>query len=40
MTETEHKPNFEITKDTPCLTLLGELWGVFCEDFGIKLIVL
>ena len=21
-------------KDTPYLALMGELWGVFCEDFG------
>ena len=24
----------EPTKDTPYLTLTGELWGVFCEDLG------
>ena len=23
-----------IKKDTPYLALTGELWGVFCEDFG------
>ena len=25
---------FELTKDNPYLALTGELWGVFCEDFG------
>ena len=25
---------FEPTKDTPYLALTGELWGVFCENFG------
>ena len=34
VTEAEHKLEFRLTKDTPYLTLLGELWGVFCEDFG------
>ena len=28
------KLNIRLTKDTPYLTLMGELWGVFCEDFG------
>ena len=32
MTEAEHKPNYDLTKDNPYLTLMGELWGVFCED--------
>ena len=32
MTMAEHKLNIRLTKDTPCLTLTGELWGVFCED--------
>ena len=25
---------FRITTGTPYLTLTGELWGVYCEDFG------
>ena len=25
---------FRITTDTPYLALTGELWGVYCEDFG------
>ena len=29
----ECKSNIKLTKDTPYLTLTGELWGVFCEDF-------
>ena len=24
----------ELTKYNPCITLTGELWGVFCEDSG------
>ena len=32
MTATELKSNFNITTDTPHLTLMGELWGVNCED--------
>ena len=31
---TEVKSNFDITTDTPHLTLMGELWGVNCEDLG------
>ena len=23
-----------LTQETPCLTLMGELWGVFCKYFG------
>ena len=34
MTEAKYKSNFEHIKDTPYLTLMGELWGVFCENFG------
>ena len=34
--EVEYKSEFESTKYTPYLTLMGELWGVFCEDFGEK----
>ena len=28
-----HKTEFKLTKDTPYLTLTGNLLGVFCEDF-------
>ena len=34
VTETEQKSESELTKDTPKLTLMGEFWGVYCEDFG------
>ena len=31
----EHKSDIQLTKkDTSCLNLLGELWGVYCEYFG------
>ena len=30
-TEAEYQSDDESTKDTPNLTLTGELWGVFCE---------
>ena len=33
VTEVQYKSEFESTKDTPYLALMGELWGVFCEDF-------
>ena len=33
MTMAERKSNIRLTKDTPYLALMGELWGVFCEDF-------
>ena len=33
VTEAEYKLEFEPTKHTPYLALMGELWGVFCEDF-------
>ena len=33
MTMAEHKSNIRLTKDTAYLTLMGELWDVFCEDF-------
>ena len=29
----EFQSEFESTKDTPYLALMGKLWGVFCEDF-------
>ena len=34
MTMTERKSNTGLTKCAPYLALTGELWGVFCEDFG------
>ena len=34
MTAPEHKSNFKLPKDTPYLTLTGELWGVCCDNFG------
>ena len=30
----ERESDIRITTDTPYLALTGELWGVFCEDFG------
>ena len=32
MVETES--DIKITTDTPYLALTGEIWGVYCEDFG------
>ena len=34
MAAVEHKSDIELTKHTPYLALMGELWGVFCEDLG------
>ena len=34
MTMAERKSNIRLTKETTYLALMGELWGVFCEDFG------
>ena len=34
MTVAKHVSDFNITTDTPHLALTGELWGVYCEDFG------
>ena len=34
MTEAEYKPDFKITTDTTYLSLMGELWSVYCEDLG------
>ena len=31
MTEAEYRSEFKLTKDTPYLTLMGELWNVYCE---------
>ena len=33
MTATESKWDFKHTIGTTYLTLTGELWGVYCEDF-------
>ena len=33
MTGTDLKSDLKLTTDTPYLTLTGELWGVYCEDF-------
>ena len=34
VTGAEYECKFEPTKDTPYLALTGELWGVFCDNFG------
>ena len=34
MIKVNYKSQFESTKDTPYLILMGELWGVFNEDLG------
>ena len=34
MTEAKYASEVIFTKDTPYLALTGELWGVFCEDWG------
>ena len=34
ITAAESEWYFRITTGTPYLTLMGELWGVYCEDFG------
>ena len=37
MTEAEHqKLVVTLTKDIPYLTLMGKLWGVFCDDLGMQ----
>ena len=33
MTGAELKSDFKLTTGTPYLALMGELWGVYCEDF-------
>ena len=30
----ESVSDLRITTDTPYLSLMSELWGVYCEDFG------
>ena len=37
MTATEHKSDFKLTSDTPYLTLMDELWGVYYENFEKKI---
>ena len=32
ITAAKHQSDFELTKDTPYLTLTGEIWGVYCEN--------
>ena len=34
VTEPEYKSEFQPTKVTTYLTLMGKLWGVFCENIG------
>ena len=34
VTEVKHRAEFVLSSDTPYLTLTGELWSVYCEDFG------
>ena len=34
MTAVEYQSDFELTKYTPYLALMGELWGICCEDLG------
>ena len=36
MVAAEPKPDSELTKDTPYLTLIGKLWGLYHECFGEK----
>ena len=33
MTATKHKSDFKLTTATPCLTLTGQLWGAYYENF-------
>ena len=40
MTSAGDKSETEIIKDTPFPTLTGELWGVFGEYFGRKILIL
>ena len=28
----ESRSHFELTTDTPYLTLMGEIWGIYCEQ--------
>ena len=36
LTNAEYKWDFRFTKDTPYLFLTGELWSVYCEEFGVN----
>ena len=40
MTVAEYKSQFELTKYSPYLAQMGELWGVFFLEFGRKLTAL
>ena len=33
MTAPERKSDFKLTTDTPYLSIMGKLWGVYYEDF-------
>ena len=35
LTEVQGRTDFELTEDTPYLTLMSELWGVYCEHFDL-----
>ena len=30
----ESESDIRITRDTPYLTLISKLWGIYCEDLG------
>ena len=32
----KHCSDYELTKEASYLTLMGNLWGIFCELFGEK----
>ena len=38
MTNEGIRSNYELTKYTPYLALMGEVWGVFCEFFLVGLV--
>ena len=33
----QHRPNYELTKYTPYLALMDELWGVIVDGNGVSL---
>ena len=35
--ESEHKSDFELLKDTPSITLMGELLDVYCDTYIYKI---
>ena len=35
MTAAESESDFKLTTDTPYLTLMGELWGVYYQYFAL-----